>query len=222
MKKNKKKLVDNSVSQEVDKHEDIINAEISDSSDDSQDKKIFKKFLVKDIVYLAIIAAVMILTSAVMPIVRDLTKKIFGIAQLVTAFQLSLFACIGLMKVKKVGSLTFLMIFMGVIMVAMAPIMFLSNILIAIVAEWIIVLLVFRGYRSNLSCYVAAALIGPLSIPTYIVYNYVTKPDTFTKLTQSPGMAVGITFAVIALSMLGALIGYLISRELAKGGVIKK
>ena len=51
--------------------------------------KIFQLFNIRDIVFLAIISAVMILTCGVMPLVVELTKVVFGIAQLVTGFQIA-------------------------------------------------------------------------------------------------------------------------------------
>jgi predicted neutral ceramidase superfamily lipid hydrolase len=58
--------------------------------------KIFEKFKVKDIVFLAIISAVALCTAAVMAVVSHI--YIFGLAQLVTAFQFSFFLAIALMK----------------------------------------------------------------------------------------------------------------------------
>ena len=68
-------------------------------------EKIFEKFKIKDIVFLAIISAVALCTCAVMPLVASLQTTVFGIAQAVTGLQLSIFFAIGLMKVRKMGSL---------------------------------------------------------------------------------------------------------------------
>ena len=62
-------------------------------------EKGFEKFKVKDIVFLAIIAAVTLCTCAVMPLVASLQTVVFGIAQVVTALQISVFFTIGLMKI---------------------------------------------------------------------------------------------------------------------------
>lgn len=45
---------------------------------------VIEKFKIKDIVFLAIISAVAMATSAVMPLVASLQTVIFGIAQVVT------------------------------------------------------------------------------------------------------------------------------------------
>ena len=73
---------------------------------------------VKDIVFLAVISAAMLLTSAVMVFVSQL--PVFGIAQVVTALQFSVFPAIGLMKVRKTGSLFLMSIFTGVFLLFMA------------------------------------------------------------------------------------------------------
>ena len=60
---------------------------------------VFDSFKVKDIVFLALISAVALCTAAVMAIVAHI--YIYGLAQLVTAFQFAFFSAIAIMKVRK-------------------------------------------------------------------------------------------------------------------------
>ncbi len=188
---------------------------------DNIKRKTFQKFTVRDIVFLGIISAVLILSCGIMPLVVELTKIVFGIAQLVTSLQISLFVTIGLIKVRKPFSLTLILIFMGAIMVMMAPIMFLSNIFVAVVIE-LIVIVVFRGYQSKIACFTAGMLTGPLSLPVYIVYNYITAPEIFSAITGNIYIVIGVTFAIVVISAIGAGIGLKIGNELNKAGVMKK
>lgn len=194
-----------------------VNKAINDTEINSQNTKsgkIFEKLTVKDIVFLAIIGAVLIVTCSVMAFVSGFTLTIFAIGQVATALQMSLFITIGLIKVRKPFAMTFIMLFMGAIMVMMSPVMFLSNIIVMLVIETFIIL-VFRGYKSNIACVVAGFLAGPLSIITPTVYNVVVATQGYTALDNIV-MAVVMTLVVVALSIVGSLIGYKVGTELEK------
>lgn len=186
---------------------------------DTKSNKIFEKLTVKDIVFLAIIGAVLIVTCSVMAFVSGFTLTIFAIGQVATALQMSLFITIGLIKVRKPFAMTFIMLFMGAIMVMMSPIMFLSNIIVMVVIETSIIL-IFRGYKRNIACVVAGFLAGPLSIITPTVYNVVVATQGYTAL-DNIAMAIVMTLVVVALSIVGSLIGYKVGTELEKAGALK-
>ena len=69
------------------------------NGEDPMKQKVFAPLKVKDVVFLAIISAVTLCTCAVMPLVASLQPVIFGIAQVVTGLQISIFFAIGLMKI---------------------------------------------------------------------------------------------------------------------------
>lgn len=202
---------------------EVVNsiAEQSLSKDKNTEKvKIFQKYSIKDIVFLAIVAAVMVLTCGIMPLFAELTKVLFGIAQLVTGLQMSLFVTVGLMKVRKPFAMTLMLLFMGAIMVMMSPVMGLSNVFISIVAE-IFIILVFQGYKSDLACFTAGAIIAPLGLIVPTVWNAITAPEVFAKTIENGWVVFGMTMAVIAISCLGAFLGMKIGKELTKAGVLK-
>lgn len=184
--------------------------------------KIFQPFKVKDIVFLAVISAVTLCTCAVMPLVASLQTVVFGIAQVVTGLQISVFFAIGLMKVRKTGSLFIMALLTGVFQLLMAPPMFFSNILIGIVIE-ILVYLIFKGYEKNSAVFFAVLLYNPLSLPFNFVYNLLFGREAMvTVAAKAPWVTAGMSLAVVALSAIGAFIGIKISKELKKSGVIKK
>lgn len=183
--------------------------------------KIFQKFSVRDIVFLAVVSAVMIATCGVMALVSELTKVLFGIAQLVTGLQMSLFVTVGLMKVRKPFAMTLMLVFMGAIMAMMSLVMTVSNVFIAFVAE-ALVILVFRGYHKNIACFTAGALIAPLGLIVPVVWNSITAPEVIAATTSDGWIVFGMTVAVVAVSCLGAFLGVKIGRELEKAGVLKK
>lgn len=194
-------------------------------TEEENDKKIFRKYKIKDIVFLAIITACTLITGAVMPLLVNV--PLFGIVQLGLGLQFSVFLVIGMMKVRKPGALLLQSIFISVFLIFMFPPMALI-IVCALIAE-AVVLLFFRGYRSDWACVVAGTLYMPLTLPLmYLYYNAfytVTgseKAATSMFLGGANPVVVGISFAVVALCFAGSVIGMLIARELKKAGVLKK
>lgn len=185
-------------------------------------EKVFEPFKVKDIVFLAIISAVALCTCAVMPLVASLQTVIFGIAQVVTGLQISIFFAIGLMKIRKVGSLFIMSLLTGLFQLLMAPPMFFSNVIIGLLLE-ILVILIFRGYQEDRAVFFAVLLYNPLSLPFNYLYNLLFGREAMAAVaTKAPWITVVMTLVVIALSALGAWIGIKISKELKKSGAMKK
>lgn len=185
-------------------------------------EKVFEPFKVKDIVFLAIISAVTLCTCAVMPLVASLQTVVFGIAQVVTGLQISIFFAIGLMKIRKVGSLFIMSLLTGLFQLLMAPPMFFSNLVIGLFLE-ILVVLIFKGYKKNSAVFFSVLLYNPLSLPFNFLYNMLFGREAMvTVATKAPWVTVGMSLAVVAISALGAWIGIKISKELRKSGAMKK
>lgn len=185
-------------------------------------KKIFEKYRIKDIVFLAVMAAITLLTSSVMMLVVPLLTTVFGIAQLVTGLQLSVFPAIAIAKVRKTGSMFLMAVFTGVIQLFMSPAMFINNIIVGLILE-VLVILIFRGYKSDKAVFFAVALYNPLSLPFNYVYNKIINDAGMTAVAEkAPWSAVGMAVAVCAVAVIGTLIGLRIAKELKKAGVLKK
>ena len=148
--------------------------DIFEETEEKDNKKIFKRFEAKDIVYLAIISSIMLVTSSVMPIVAHV--PIFGIIQIVLGLQFSLFPAMGISKIRKPGSLIFMALFSGVVLVFMNPIMFFCLLLCAFIAE-LISFLIFRGYYKNASCFLASWLYLPLTLPFLYLWYQIIGAD---------------------------------------------
>ena len=195
-------------------------------TEEENDKKIFKKYKIKDIVFLAIITACTLITGAVMPLLVNV--PLFGIVQLGLGLQFSIFPVIGMMKVRKPGALFFQSIFIAVFLVFMFPPMALI-IVCALIAETL-ALLIFRGYKNDWACVFAGTLYMPLTLPLmWLYYNAFYTVTGEEKAATSmflgganPGVVVGISIAVVALCFVGSVVGMLIARELKKAGVLKK
>lgn len=195
-------------------------------TEEENDKKIFKKYKIKDIVFLAIITACTLITGAVMPLLVNV--PLFGIVQLGLGLQFSIFPVIGMMKVRKPGALLFQSIFISVFLIFMFPPMALI-IVCALIAETL-ALLIFRGYKNDWACVFAGTLYMPLTLPLMqLYYNafYTVTGEEKAAMSMflggaNPGVVVGISIAVVALCFVGSVVGMLIARELKKAGVLKK
>ena len=203
-----------------------INKQKSATSEEENDKKIFKKYKIKDIVFLAIITACTLITGAVMPLLVNV--PLFGIVQLGLGLQFSIFPVIGMVKVRKPGALLLQSIFISVFLIFMFPPMALI-IVCALVAETL-ALLIFRGYKNDWACVFAGTLYMPLTLPLmWLYYNAFYTVTGEEKAATSMflgganiGVVVGISIAVVALCFVGSVVGMLIARELKKAGVLKK
>ena len=195
-------------------------------TEEENDKKIFKKYKIKDIVFLAIMTACTLITGAVMPLLVNV--PLFGIVQLGLGLQFSIFPVIGMMKVRKPGALFFQSIFIAVFLVFMFPPMSMI-VLCGLVAEGI-AMLIFHGYKSDWACVVAGTLYLPMTIPfLYFYYRffYTVTEEGKTGLSifladSNPWVVAGISCAIVALCFVGSVIGMVVSRELKKAGVLKK
>ena len=193
---------------------------------EENDNRTFKKYKIKDIVFLAIIAACTLVTGAVMPLLVNV--PLFGIVQLGLGLQFSIFPVIGLMKVRKPGALFLQSVFISVFLIFMFPPMALLTVC-ALIAEGV-ALLPFRGYQNDWACVVAGTLYMPLTLPLmWLYYNTFYTVTGEEKAATSlflgganPGVVVGISVAAVALSFAGSVVGMLIARELKKAGVLKK
>ena len=203
-----------------------INKQKSATTEEENDKKIFKKYKIKDIVFLAIITACTLITGSVMPLLVNV--PLFGIVQLGLGLQFSIFPVIGMMKVRKPGALLLQSIFIAMILVFMFPPMVMI-VLCGLIAETLS-LLIFRSYKNDWACVLAGTLYMPMTLPLlYLYYNVFYTVTGGEKGAMrmfigggNAGIAIGISIGVLALCFVGAVVGMLIARELKKAGALKK
>ena len=182
-------------------------------------KKIFKKFQVKDFVFLAVLSAAMTLCGGItMPLVMHTT--VFGLRNMAAAPIYSIFVAIGLMKVRKPGALTIIGLFSGAPLIFFSTVMFFNNFVSAIIAE-LIMLLIFRGYQKKVSVFVTTGIYMPFSLPISVLFSLWLNGQSYAQLTANPKISVLTSIGTIILAFLGAAIGMKIAAELQKAGKIK-
>lgn len=182
-------------------------------------KKTFKKFQVKDFVFLAVLSAAMTLCGGItMPLVMHTT--VFGMRNMAAAPIYSIFVAIGLMKVRKPGALTIIGLFSGAPLIFFSTVMFFNNFVSAIIAE-LIMLLIFRSYQKKVSVFVTTGIYMPFSLPISVLFSLWLNGQSYDQLTANPKISVLTSIGTIALAFLGAAIGMKIAAELQKAGKLK-
>lgn len=182
-------------------------------------KKIFKKFQVKDFVFLAVLSAAMTLCGGItMPLVMHTT--VFGLRNMAAAPIYSIFVAIGLMKVRKPGALTIIGLFSGAPLIFFSTVMFFNNFVSAIIAE-LIMLLIFRGYQKKVSVFVTTGIYMPFSLPISVLFSLWLNGQSYAQLTANPKISVLTSIGTIILAFLSAAIGMKIAAELQKAGKLK-
>lgn len=192
-----------------------------DSLEEIEYTRVFRPFKIKDIVFLAIISAITLCTGAVMPLVSNV--PIFGIIQVVLGFQFSFFPSIGLSKVRKPGSLLFIAIFSGIVLVFMNSIMFFCLLICALIAE-MVGILVSKGYKNNLGVFLTSFLYLPLTLPfLYVWYKIIGGEDSVaTYFNDNVWLSIIMIFCVLIICAVGSILGIKVSKELKKAGALKK
>lgn len=182
-------------------------------------KKFFKKFQVKDFVFLAVLSAAMTLCGGItMPLVMHTT--VFGLRNMAAAPIYSIFVAIGLMKVRKPGALTIIGLFSGAPLIFFSTVMFFNNFVSAIMAE-LIMLLIFRGYQKKASVFITTGIYMPFSLPISVLFSLWLNGQSYAQLTANPKISVLTSIGTIALAFFGAAIGMKIAAELQKAGKLK-
>ncbi len=182
-------------------------------------KNIFKKFQVKDFVFLAVLSAAMTLCGGItMPLVMHTT--VFGLRNMAAAPIYSIFVAIGLMKVRKPGALTIIGLFSGAPLIFFSTVMFFNNFVSAIIAE-LIMLLIFRGYQKKVSVFVTTGIYMPLSLPISVLFSLWLNGQSYEQLKANPTVSVLTSLGTVALAFLGSAIGMKIANELQKAGKLK-
>lgn len=182
-------------------------------------KTAFKKFQIKDFVFLAVLSAAMTLCGGItMPLVMHTT--LFGLRNMAAAPIYSVFVAIGLMKVRKPGALTVIGLFSGAPLVFFSTVMFFNNFISAIVAE-LLMLIIFRGYEKKAAVFVTAGIYMPLSLPVSVLFSLWLNGQSYEQLIANPTVSVFTSLGTVVLAFAGTAVGLKIAAELQKAGKLK-
>lgn len=174
------------------------------------------KINLKDVIFLALLSVILLLTSSlIMPIV--MFTGIFALRNLFGSFFFGLFCMIALQRVPKIGALSLIGLFTGGFLGFMSVIMLINNLLGAVVAE-LLVLLIFRNYSTQRARFFAATIYMPLTIPITLLSNAVIHGKSLSAQIGNPWLSLLLAVGTIALSAFAALLGNKVAQELRKAG----
>lgn len=178
-----------------------------------------KALTIKEVIFLAILSAVLLLLSAlIMPLV--MFTQIMVLRQLLAAPIFALFVAVALRRVPKLGALSLVGFLTGAVLLFMSLIMFINNVLAALLVE-LLVLLIFRGYARRGAIVFAATLYMPLTIPISLLSTMLLRGQSWSELMDSTLETVVLPLGTLALALLGALLGMKIADEMQKAGKLK-
>lgn len=175
-----------------------------------------KKFTSKDIVFLAILSVVLLLLSSlIMPVI--MFTQITALRQLFAAPIFALFSVIAIVKVPKIGTLSIIGLLTGAVLAFMSVIMFINNFLGAILVE-LLVLILFKNYEKTSAILFASIIYVPVTLPLSLLSQVIMKGHSIDSLLGSKLQMFGLPLAVFLLSVISALIGLKIAKELKRTG----
>lgn len=240
--KNNEEIKQDVISENIEtEKEELVNqlvknsGEVQEEQESEEGKKKRSPHLmeIKDIIFLSILSAAIFISGVPMMFVKNI--PVFGVIQLTLCFQFSLLITIGALKVQKPGTIMYVSVIVGLLHVPMFPPVGVVMIICGAITEGL-VMLIFRGYKKDIASMFAGTIWLTLSLPQlFLFYTYMYGGTLLARngkgisgievnkyARENPAIAVAITVAVILLSIIGAVYGWLIARELRKAGVFKK
>lgn len=190
----------------------------------SKEGKLFKRYKVKDFIFIVVASAAMLVACFDMPLIIMSGSTLFGITLVGIAFQVAFFQAVILSVVRKPGASFLSATLLGLFHVVFAPQMIFFSMVSGLLGE-IIGLLIFRGYKSYVAISFTSSLLVPfITIVMILWYLCLLGVDGMKEHLNLNGVAVwipiGMFIAVLALSVAGAICGSLLMRGLYKKGVL--
>ncbi|MDO5100210.1 MAG: MptD family putative ECF transporter S component [Eubacteriales bacterium] len=175
----------------------------------------WKRFELKDIVFIAIFSAALLMISGlIMPLV--MFTQLFALRQFFSAPFFALFGVIALVKVKKPGTLLLMGVFTGMVLLFMSPIMFYNNVIGAALAE--LIGLLAGGYLKKRAVILAAGLYIALTLPITLVVTAWLKGISFADQWGTSPLVPLLCVGTVVLGLIGAGLGWKLATELQKAG----
>jgi len=160
--------------------------------------------------------ALLVVASIVIPFTLPL--RIPGLANAVNGLFGSFFVVIGLVRLRKPGSLLLITGIYSLICLSVSPVVFGFVLTGGIFGELICTLL-FRGYRGVVAALCGAVLYEMGMFPAAMVLSFFFLPDRYKDM--APWIFVVAELAILITSTAGALAGIKVAKELSKAGKLQ-
>lgn len=160
--------------------------------------------------------ALLVVASIVIPFTLPL--HIPGLANAVNGLFSSFFLVIGLIRLRKAGSLLLITGIYSLICLSVSPVVF-GFVLTGGVFGELICSLVFRGYRGKLAPVCGAVLYEMGMFPAAMVLSFFFLPERYKDI--APWIFVVAELAILTTSSIGALAGLKVAKELSRAGKLQ-
>ncbi|MCU0587920.1 MAG: hypothetical protein MUF52_07165 [Syntrophobacteraceae bacterium] len=174
-------------------------------------------FSTRDYVFAALMACGLLLVGSII-VPMTLPLRIPGLTNAATAPFSSFFLVIGLMRLRKPGSLLLIAGIYGLVCLAISPVIF-GFVLAGGVFGEVICTLAFRGYAGKIAPVMGAVLYEVGMFPAAMILSLFFIPERYTQ----PAVWIWIVaeIAIVATSLAGALCGLKVAKELARAGKLQ-
>ena len=169
----------------------------------------------QDIIFLAIMSGLITLANFfTVPLV--IAIPFVGIRMLVAAFPQGLLITVGVLKVRKFGSIFIMAALTGLALLPISWTITGFNLISGAICE-IIVFLIFRNYKKDSSVVVGVSLFNPLTIPAAFFLT-VWAAEPIAEYIANPFITCIMGVLCLIVSLIGSLCGLKIGDSLKKAG----
>jgi energy-coupling factor transport system substrate-specific component len=179
-----------------------------------------KKFSIKDIIFMAIITAAMLVVGF-LTIPLAFATQVPGMPMVFSALPYAFFLTIVAYKIRKTGTIFIIALLNALVLLMMSLVMFSQSIIAGILCELVILICFAERYQSDRAIMIAAALFQVFVIPVSLLVSLVLANPTLDEYLASPWLLLPVTLGTLVLGIIGAILGLRVAKELKKAGVLK-
>ena len=158
-------------------------------------------------------AALLVVASVIIPFTLPL--RIPGLTNAINGFFASFFVVIGLVRLRRPGSLLLITGIYSLICLVISPVIFGFVIIGGLLGE-IVCSLVFRGYHGSTAPVCGAVLYEMGMFPAAMAISFFFLPERYGAI--APWVFVVAELAILTTALAGGLLGLKVARELARAG----
>lgn len=179
-----------------------------------------QKFSVKDVIFMAVIAAAM-LVIGFLTVPLAFATQIPGMPMVFSALPYAFFLTIAAYRVRKVGTIFLIALFNALVLLMMSLVMFSQSVITGILCELVIFFGFKERYHSDRGIMTGAALFQVFVIPVSFLVSFVLANPTLDEYLANLWVILPITVGTLLLGAVGSVLGLRVAKELKKAGVLK-
>jgi energy-coupling factor transport system substrate-specific component len=179
-----------------------------------------RNFTVKDIIFMAIITAAM-LVIGFLTIPLAFATQLPAMPMLFSALPYAFFLTIAAYKIRKTGTIFMIALLNGLVLLMMSLVMFTQSVITGLLCELVIYFGFRERYQSDRGIMTGAAFFQVFVIPVSFLVSFILASDSLDQYLASPWIILPVSLGTFALGVFGAVLGLRVAKELRKAGVLK-